>query len=363
MRKKTAPIPEAGAKIKTIAEKLGVSIGTVDRAFHNRGRISEKTRARVLQLAQELGYTPNLAARHLRLNRHFRISVNLPFTIASFFDPLRAGVSEGAIPFGHSLTVEFRSYERSDDQPQASVNDALDNQVNGIILAPSNTQKTVRLMEQAKSKGASIVCVATDVPESARLTAITAHPFSCGAMSAQVIAESARRPGPIALLVGNIENYNQSEKVRGFRQTLTEFSPANSVGPVLESNDIPELAYKMIRTAFQRNKNLCGLYVSTANSIPAIHALQSIGRLSQVAIVTTDLFPELVPLLRDSIVRATIYQCPEMQGNLAAKVLFHYLAQGTMPEPSIEISPQLILRSNLPLYIKTNPAMSPAKAP
>ena len=358
MPKKKAPDPQTGANIRIMAETLGVSIGTIDRALHNRGRISEKTRARVLQLAQELGYKPNLAARHLRLNRRFRISVNLPFTIASFFDPLRVGVSEGAKSFEHSLDVEFRSYERSEVEPQASVNSALDHQVDGIILAPSNTQKTIRLMEQAKAKGVSIVCVATDVPESARLTAVTAHPFSCGAMSAQVIADSAQRSGPVAVLVGNIENYNQSEKVRGFRQTLAELSPAHSIGPVLESRDIPELAYKLTRTAFQRNKNLCGLYVSTANSIPAIQALKDIGRLSQVAIVTTDLFPELVPLLRDGIVRATIYQCPELQGSIAAKALFHYLADGTMPEPSIDVIPQLILRSNLALYIKANPAMS-----
>lgn len=270
---------------------------------------------------------------------------------------------EGALPFEHSLNIDLSSYERSDDEPQTSVTTALDHQVDGIILAPSNTQKTIRLMEQAKSKGVSIVCVATDVPESARLTTVTAHPFSCGAMSAEVITDSTQRHGPIAVLVGNIENYNQSEKVRGFRQTLAQFSSTHSIGPVLESRDIPQLAYKLTRTAFQRNKNLCGLYVSTANSIPAIRALQDIGKLSQVAIVTTDLFPELVPLLRDGIVRATIYQCPGLQGSIAVRALFHYLSEGTLPEPSIEVIPQLILRSNLPLYIKTNPAMSAVKAP
>ena len=363
MRKKTNPGPETGANIRTIAEKLGVSIGTVDRALHNRGRISEDTRARILHAAQEMGYKPNLAARHLRLNRRFRISVNLPFTIASFFDRLREGVQEGALPFGHSLTVEIRSYERTEEEPEASVISAIQNQVDGIILAPSNTQETIRLMEDAKAKGISIICVATDVPESARLAAVTAHPFSCGAMSAQVLGNTAQRTGPIAVLAGNMENYNQSEKLRGFRQTLASLSPGHSVGPILESRDVPELAYKQIRTAFQRNKNLCGIYVSTANSIPAIRALQDIGRLSQVAIVTTDLFPELAPLIRDGVVQATIYQCPEIQGNIAARTLFQYLADGTIPESSIEVIPQLILRSNLPLYIKTNPAMTDTHIP
>ena len=40
--------------IRAIAEELGISIATVDRALHDRGRISEKTRALVLQAAKRL---------------------------------------------------------------------------------------------------------------------------------------------------------------------------------------------------------------------------------------------------------------------------------------------------------------------
>lgn len=353
MKNKSIPAQQSGANIRTIAELLDVSIGTVDRALHNRGRISEETRARVLQTARDLGYKPNLAARQLRLNRHLRIAVNLPLTLASFFDRLRSGIDEGSMPFRPSMTVEFRSYERSDhDEPYTSVHDAIQEGVQGIILAPSNTQQTIELIEEAKLKGVAVICVATDVPESSRLTAVTAHPFSCGAMSAEVICDSTHRPGPVAVLVGNIENYNQSEKVRGFRKTLSDFSPNHSVGPVLESRDVPKLAYKLVREAFQQQKSISGLYVTTANSIPAIHALRDIGRLSDVAIVTTDLFPELIPFLRDNSVKATIYQCPETQGSIAIRILFQYLTEGLLPESSIEVIPQLIIRSNLPLYSK-----------
>ena len=59
------------AGIRDISAALSVSIGTVDRAMHGRSGISEKTKARVLQMAAELGYTPNLAAQTLRLNRPF----------------------------------------------------------------------------------------------------------------------------------------------------------------------------------------------------------------------------------------------------------------------------------------------------
>src|SRR3974377_1948603 len=77
------------AGIKEIAKALGVSIGTVDRALHGRAGINPITRAKVLKMAQTMGYRPNLAARFLKSQRQLMISVLLPTEIASFFDALR----------------------------------------------------------------------------------------------------------------------------------------------------------------------------------------------------------------------------------------------------------------------------------
>jgi LacI family transcriptional regulator len=46
-----------------MAELANGSIGTVDRALHGRGGIKESTRQQILQIARQIGYTPNLAAR------------------------------------------------------------------------------------------------------------------------------------------------------------------------------------------------------------------------------------------------------------------------------------------------------------
>jgi hypothetical protein len=70
--------------IKDIARTLGISIGTVDRALHDRSGVSPKTKARVLQMAARLGYKPNLAAQALKLNRRVRVAVILPRPIACF---------------------------------------------------------------------------------------------------------------------------------------------------------------------------------------------------------------------------------------------------------------------------------------
>src|ERR1035438_331041 len=73
-----------------IARQAQVSIGTVDRALHSRPGISEATRNKVLETAEKLGYTPNLAARALAVGRSgFLIGVCIPEEIHHFFDELR----------------------------------------------------------------------------------------------------------------------------------------------------------------------------------------------------------------------------------------------------------------------------------
>ncbi len=57
------------SSIKEIAAQAGVSITTVSKVLNNYSDVSENTKARVREVAQRLGYTPNMAARNLALGR------------------------------------------------------------------------------------------------------------------------------------------------------------------------------------------------------------------------------------------------------------------------------------------------------
>src|SRR5271165_5717939 len=83
--------------IHLIADIAQVSIGTVDRALHGRGGIKEATRQRILEIARQIGYTPNLAARALSAARaSVRIGVCIPREIHFFYDQLWNGALEEA---------------------------------------------------------------------------------------------------------------------------------------------------------------------------------------------------------------------------------------------------------------------------
>jgi LacI family transcriptional regulator len=64
-------------------------------------------------MAEQLGYKPNIAARSLKLNRKMRIAAVLPREIASFFDPLRAGIRAAAEEaLGLQVTLDFYEHPR-----------------------------------------------------------------------------------------------------------------------------------------------------------------------------------------------------------------------------------------------------------
>lgn len=49
--------------IYDVAKAAGVSITTVSRVINNTGRISDKTRQKVMNVMNEMAYTPNVHAR------------------------------------------------------------------------------------------------------------------------------------------------------------------------------------------------------------------------------------------------------------------------------------------------------------
>src|ERR1035438_216060 len=157
--------------IKEIAQRLGVSIGTVDRALHQRPGINPMTRTKVLKMAQTMGYRPNLAARFLKSRRQLQISVQLPSEIATFFDALRDGIREAAAPFAPAVRVDFRSYPHLGEGDIEVFNEALDWGAQGMIIAPGEPASMKPLIRKAARRNIPVICVATDAPGTERLTA------------------------------------------------------------------------------------------------------------------------------------------------------------------------------------------------
>jgi LacI family transcriptional regulator len=340
------------AGIKDIAKALGISIGTVDRALHERTGVSLKTKARVQQMAEQLGYKPNLAAQALKLNRRIEIAVVLPKQISHFFDPLRAGIRAAAdATVGLHVKVTYFEYPRLGQGDSELLEARLKEGYDGIIFTPGNPRKLAPIIHRLTQQGIAMLCVASDAPGSERIGLVSTDAYTSGALAAELLAHKLSRKAHVATITGELTTLDHAEKLRGFAATLAMLAPHLSLLPVLESHERPKEAYRQTLALIQGEIKPQGLYLSTANSIPVLKALEEHGQLGKIQVVTTDLFQELVPLIETGKVLATLYQRPFTQGKIAFESLLAYLLEDKRTSPMIRLAPHIIFRSNLPLFV------------
>jgi LacI family transcriptional regulator len=337
--------------IKDIARALAISIGTVDRALHGRSDVSPTTRARVLKKAEELGYRPNVAARALKLNRRLRIGVYFPRQIASFFDPLRSGVRAAAsAAAGVNVDLVFRSFARLGEGDVALLAADVDQKFDGILVTPGNPARIEPVLRKLARQGVAIICVASDAPHSERLATVSTDAYTSGAIAAELFSRTIAESGPVATIIGELTTLDHAEKFRGFAANLALFAPHLSLMPAIESHEQPKRAYRQALALLSHRPSPLGIYVSNANSTPVLRALDERKLLGKVQIITTDIFPELVPYIQSGKVLATLYQRPFTQGKTALELLLRYLVDGIVPNPLSRLAPHIILRSNLGLF-------------
>ena len=80
--------------VKDIATLAGVSKGTVDRVLHNRGEVSEASREKVMKIARQIGYKPNVHASLLASQKKFLMACMIPeYVPGEYWDLVAKGLT------------------------------------------------------------------------------------------------------------------------------------------------------------------------------------------------------------------------------------------------------------------------------
>jgi LacI family transcriptional regulator len=121
--------------IKDVAEQAGVSYATVSRALNGRDEVSPSTRARIIAIAQEMGYQPNAVARSLVSQKTSTIALIVPDVANSFFADITMAVHTAAEAGGYTTMVCNTSWNPAKEQEKLQI--MVQQRVEGIILKPT----------------------------------------------------------------------------------------------------------------------------------------------------------------------------------------------------------------------------------
>lgn len=123
--------------IADVAQRAGVSKGLVSFALNDRPGVNPDTRRRILAIAAEVGWSPDVRARYLRTNRSFALGLVLRRDVSvvagdSFFPAFIAGVERDLAPVGQALVLASAPAGPSEADAYRKL--ASERRVDGVIL-------------------------------------------------------------------------------------------------------------------------------------------------------------------------------------------------------------------------------------
>jgi len=170
--------------IRDVATEAGVSIGTASKALNGQGKLRQETRERVTEVAQRLGFAPNILAQALLAGRTFTVGMITTDSFGRFSIPVMLGAEDA---LGTGQVSVFMCDTRDDPDRERRYLDMLTGRrVDGLIVTgrrieprtpvtPSGGIPVVYAMTQSADGGAAVL---PDDAEGARLAA--AHLFERG---------------------------------------------------------------------------------------------------------------------------------------------------------------------------------------
>ena len=344
--------PKERHGIHLIAKLAQVSIGTVDRALHGRAGISDSTRQRILQIAQQVRYTPNLAARALSVAKaNIKIGVCVPREIHFFYDQLWSGILDEARQVAH-LGIQFvnRPVQALGEGDSYGFKRLVASGVDGIILTAGNPKALRPLIDDAEQKGIPVLCVSTDAPESRRSSVVCVEPRNNGCLAGELMGKLVPPSSKVAIIAGMLSAEDHRKKAEGFMEAFPRYCAGGRILKVIEGHENEEESFQKTFELLSKTPGIAGIYVNTVNCLPVCRALGARGLAGKVKLIATDLFAEMSPYLEKGTITASIYQQPHRQGQLAVRLMADHLTNRVQLPSAIYLSPGVVMASNLHLF-------------
>ena len=331
------------ASLADLARALGVSITTVSRALSDHKDISETTKVRVRQLAEELNYHPNQLAAALRKGHSQTLGVIVPHIKGYFFPAVMNGIEKVATTAGFRVLL-CQSNEDAHREAQ-NIEALLAAQVEGILSSVAATTQLLGPFEQVRQLGTPLVFF-DRVPALAGSTAVVLDDY-LGAYQAvsHLVEQGCQRIGHLA----GPQNLNTSgNRYRGYREAL------RAHGLPFEENFVyalPALTPEAGRMGMQQLLGVAPRLdaVFAAYAIPAVGALevldaQGVAVPNQLALACFSNEP-FTTMTRPRL--TAVDQRAEQMGETAVRLLLQLLKRGPgYHPPHIVLKPELHVRES-----------------
>ncbi|HEC41280.1 MAG TPA: LacI family DNA-binding transcriptional regulator [Bacteroides sp.] len=345
-------------RIKDIADRAGVSTGTIDRVIHGREEVSPGTRSRVLSILKEMRYEPDILASSLASRRPFRIAVLIPFhTPENWFwkDPMN-GINNACSELNHfRIEVKEFLYDQFDKNGflEKSV-ELLESFPDAVIAAPVFNHETREFFDRCHEQSIPFISMNDNIRHPEQVAYVGQDPRQSGAVAAQLMKTGTNGQGKILVIsiARDMDNYNHIlNREKGFREYWEKLN--GSAVPEIITRAIPKDTYNYIKRTiggmFEEFSDIRGIFVTNSRVYQVARFLHNTEQ-KNIMLVGYDLINPNIKYLNNDTIDYLISQKPHEQGYKALMTIFNALRLNKKPTPELLIPIDIICKENLCCY-------------
>lgn len=347
-------------RIKDIAERAGVSVGTVDRVLHQRPNVSPKARVKVEQALKEMNYQPNMYASALAYNKSYNFEVLIPrHEQVAYWEEIEEGVrmaEEARRDFNIHAHISY--YERFDDDSfRRTAQDCIDSTPDGVVIVPSDLEVTREFTDRMHEQNIPFVMLDSYMPDLRPLSFFGQDSFSSGYFAARMLMLIAGNETEICLMKltkdGRVVSKQQDNREVGFRHYMHDHFPAIRIIELELPLEHPRHLYnKMITQFFQDHPAIHHCITLGAKAHVMGEYLLSTNR-RDVQVMGYDMVGRNAECLRKGSVSFLIAQHAYQQGYSCIDTLFKAIVLKQKVQPINYMPIELLSKENVEFYRRT----------
>jgi LacI family transcriptional regulator len=348
-------------RIKDIAEKAGVSVGTVDRVLHKRPNVSPKALEKVEKVLKEMDYQPNMYASALAYNKSYTFYCIIPrHESEAYWEEIEEGAMAAcSLRRDFNIHVKMLYYKRF--QPETFVEmtqQCLKEQPDGVIIVPSKLDSTRKFTDALHDRNTPFILLDSYMPDLKPLSFFGQDSFGSGYFAGRMFMLLAGQEKEIMLMKqmknGNVASKQQENRETGFRHYMHDHFPHVKIQEVNLPLDGEKETYdKILEDFFTKHDHLhhCITFNSKAHLVGEF-LLRSNRR--NVQIMGYDMVDKNAECLRQGSISFLIAQHAYMQGYSCVETLFEAIVLKKEINPVNYMPIELLTKENVDFYRRTN---------
>lgn len=344
-------------RIKDIAERAGVSVGTVDRVLHKRPNVSKPALEKVEKALKEMNYQPNVYASALAYNRSYNFYCLLPkHASETYWEEIEEGVKhcvEQRRDF--HIDVQIRYYERfQNDSFTKTYIECLEGKPDGVIIVPAKLELTRQFTDLLHARNIPFVMLDSYMPDLKPLSFFGQDSFQSGCFAAKMLMMLAHGEQEIMLMKqikdGHVASKQQANREVGFRHYMADHFPDVTIHEVDLPLDMERKRYAGILEDFFKAHPQVHHCITMASKAHIVGEFLLKTNRRNVQIMGYDLVGKNVECVRQGSISFLIAQHAYMQGFSCVETLFRAIVLKKKVKPVNYMPIELLMKENIEFY-------------